>query len=536
MKKNHINYLLIVLVSFIKLIIATEKSEAASAIPIKMGIELELQEITYVNEADVVLLDHIRLFESESRGEGGVPDWYLEVDGTGNLEFVTRPFLLTNASERDCLLRSTEGIHQLSTIILEHSRNPASLDDSYTFVIEKGTNLAGLGRWVLGWNDKNLLPEEIERLRKQKNITISIDDPTFKVRPQATFEFPYSLMPHFARYMAADHPKLSNAVKKVEAKGKAPELTANDYGFHYLIMLYNELLKEKKPGSELGPKAHLTLMSRKSFSSYVVDRADSWEHLLSKVAPAAKLFGTYYNIYFNGKNLADEAEVKTILDSVTMHHWIESMKNPAIADELSARASEIWRRAAEEALSTDRRNIPAQIILKQLHEGLFSSHEDLLSQPLFMNKAYSMGKNIAKDKHAIIEMRGYTAAYSNNMRMGQMIKSWLGREIASALVRWAPESVHPINEYERVAESIKEEIGAVPWQKKQNALTDSVAMISAPLKIKKFADDPLIITPSLEKNLDLYRKRTEQEFFECNRGIVEEMNVQQKAFGLHLLR
>ncbi|MBY0282143.1 MAG: hypothetical protein K2W94_08345 [Alphaproteobacteria bacterium] len=536
MKTNHISCLLIVFISLIKLIMIGEKAEAAAAVPIKMGIELELQEITYVNEAEVVLQDHIRLFESESRGEGGIPDWYLEVDGTGNLEFVTRPFLLSEASERDCLLRSTDGIHQLSAYILERSRNPISLDGSYTFVIEKGTTLAGLGQWILGWDDKNLLPQEVERLRKQKNITISIDDPTFKVRPQATFEFPYSLMPNFAHYMAAKHSKLSSAVQKVDAKGKLPGLTANDYGFHYLIMLYGELLKEKRPGSELGPKAHLTLMSRKSFSSYVVDRAESWDHLLSTVGPDARLFGTYYNIYFNDKNLADEGEVRAILDFVTMHKWIESMRNPGIAAALSPMVGEIWEKVARESLSRDRDNVPAQIILKQLREGLFSSHEDLLSPPLFVNKAYSMGKYTAKDKHAVVEMRGYTAAYSNNMRMGQMIRSWLEREMRNALGHWAPGSVHPISDYERVAEGIKGEIEVAPWQKKQNALTDSVAMIRAPLKIRKFAGDPFTITGSLESNLDRYRKSTEKEFFECNKGIIEEINVQQKAFGLHLLR
>lgn len=537
MKKHNIYYfLLVVFIAFVKPIMAADEATAADTMPVKMGIELELQDITFVNEANIVLLDHIRLFESEFRGEGGVPDWYLEVDGTGNLEFVTRPFLLNEPSENDCLNRSLEGIHQLSEFILKSSVDPTLLDKPYSFSIPKDTDIGGLGRWVLKWNSKNLLPKEEGRLKRQRDIKIAINDPTFKVRPQATFEFSYELMPNFAHYMATKHPKLLNIVKKVEGKGKLEGITTSDYGFHYLVMLYNELLKEKRPASESGPKGQLALMSRKAFSSYMFDQEESWGNLLSLFDPAEKLFGTYYNIYFESDNLSEKGEVRALLDSITTGMWIRSMRDPSIANEYSRRSGEIWERTAAEALAVNGSNIPAQIIIKQMNEGLFVSHEDLLSPPPFINKAYSMGKNADKNKNAVIEMRGYTAAYSNNIKMGDIIRAWLKREVKNALVNWAPEKLYPMNDYQIISKGISELMETSIWKAKQNALTDSIAMIRAPMKIKKFSPDLITVTPILESNLREYQERTEREFFECNPGIIEEINVQKKEFGLQLLK
>jgi len=66
---------------------------------VKMGVELELQTYMYqIPASNSGFIDHICLFESEKKKDNS-PHWYLEVDGSGSLEFVSNNFFLPTEAE-----------------------------------------------------------------------------------------------------------------------------------------------------------------------------------------------------------------------------------------------------------------------------------------------------------------------------------------------------------------------------------------------------------------------------------------------------
>ena len=169
-----------------------------------MGVELELENYKYEGKIYLGAVDHIRLFESEKK-RANSPLWYLEVDGSGALEFVSQDFLTTEAA------MFSQCISEMN-ILMEDIVNKVSIDSSqlaapqintWQLLYFKGDKIKGIGKFVHksphGDSIIGSIPIKIERT------------PFPYVLPQATFQFPLSHMSNFVEYMAVSHERLKNA-------------------------------------------------------------------------------------------------------------------------------------------------------------------------------------------------------------------------------------------------------------------------------------------------------------------------------------
>lgn len=431
---------------------------------IKIGIELELQGIEY-DDLETVAPDHLRLFESAQKTDGRNPDWYLEVDGTGNLEFVSNSFLIKNENFKSSILYSSiQQMHKLLEFILtssnikRHQEENSKIEKVYgVFEIKKGTPFQDIGQWMLSPGEGYASPKEMEALQTKKDIKIIIKDPTCRVRPQATFEFPLDLVKQFTAYMAKGHPKL-----KIINKNILKENPKN--GLLYLIDLYIESLNDKNKYGEAGPKEKLPLMSRKSFSSmYASLKKEIDLNEIFKEKLKNKLFGLPYFIIFNEQDLSEKNEIySTEIKKITIEDWINSIKNPIYGKERRKNYKEFWL----DLLKTKKgKDDEFELLTYQINTlGLYDRMADILSPPPFLDNNYSMGKyDDSNNQTAIIEMRGYTKTYGQNMRMGPLTLLWLQREIYNAFYSWNPKKELKIDNYDEYYENVNEEIGQTSW-------------------------------------------------------------------------
>lgn len=415
------------------------KPSSSEQVHFKMGIELELQDIV-VNLPNIIMPDHIRIFESLLASDG-IPDWYVEADGTGNLEFVSRAFIFQNEEEdiqAHPLYTSLRDMNQLMSHILEEAKISNNNGVPYfCFKVDRGSEFfigeRIVGQWEIKFVDENLTQDEIRRLKKLKEITIDINDPTCLVRPQATFELPMTRLPVFSQYMAKGHPKLTLAVEKLTHLS----VTNASEGLWYLVMLYVNFLKDSRVPSESGPKGMLPLMSRVSFSKMyeLLDDNQAFDALVGAYEGLDQsLFGAAYSLFYEDKYLSktDEHVAKDI-KSLTIRQWIDSIKKPQITKENREKYRDAWKKVAG-----DEDTPLAQLTIKQINLGLYDSETDFLSPPPYLHNTYAMGKNddFENANHAVIEMRGYAARYKNSMRMGSLVEKWLISEIAFAKLNW----------------------------------------------------------------------------------------------------
>lgn len=394
--------------------------------PITMGIELELQGIQYENPG-ITILDHLRLYESKKKKEGtDKPNWYLESDGSGNIEFVSRPFNINDHEEEKILWQSVIDMHKLLLEIISSSKIESVREGNFKFQAKKGTETS-LGKWVLEPDNDYILPEEKIDLDKVDYINIDIMDITCKVRPQATFEFPLRLIKKYTKNMSK-HGKIQEALKKLEHL----KVKDDKDGLGYLIILYKNFLNDDKPYEEMGPKEKLPLMSRKSFSSmYQAIKGIGFQDYLEEIKDQ-KLFKIPFSFNLEGEELSDRDEIKEIINHITLGEWVASIISPQNKN-LQKKVEEFWSKMVQ-----DKSTKAKELIYHQLRINLFNYSEDLLSPPPFLPNTYSMGKyrDNSKNSTGIIEMRGYPTIYTSQMRMGVMLMSWLETELESAKRQW----------------------------------------------------------------------------------------------------
>lgn len=511
-------------------------STSSNRVPIKMGIELELQEIT-VNLPNITLPDHIRVFESSSSSSGN-PDWYLEVDGAGNLEFVSRPFDLQDAEENISshpLYKALKDMNQLMAFILENASmaNKEGIPYLCFKIPERANFLLGqrrVGVWNLKFQEENLTGEEITRLNQLKEITIDIKDPTCQMRPQATFELPMVNLSAFCQYMAPKHRKLEMALRKLNAM----QVKTPAEGLWYLVRLYIEFLKDKKMTTELGPKGKLPLMSRASFSKMysLLNDKQPFNRLCEQFNGVnAPLFGTTYSLFYEDKDLAKtHKNVADEITGLTVRQWTDSIRKPQITRAKRERYREAWREVAEGKDTPE-----MELNRKQIKLGLYDRGTDYLSPPPYLHNTYSMGKNdeFENPNYTIIEMRGYTANYSNNMRMGPLAERWLAREIDSARLTWNRELLNPIlqSQYDNNLNEYKKSLSQ--FDRDDQTFTDLLNAFKAPLKALKLSPDSKwqVDKEGINKNVDKLTKM----LLNNNKNVMEEIIEKKREWALENL-
>jgi len=421
--------------------------DVAAPISKKMGLELELQGVVYQKPDTIALQDHVRLFESNKKFTGTEkPLWYLEVDGAGNLEFVTESFILNGGCEAEIFSIINE-MRQLLRWCLDHT--VPSPEGFFSFKVEQGAlnvDLMGVGKWVHKSPVGEPLPYDIE---------VNVQNPTWRIRPQITFQLPLDLIPAFILHMAYDHSSLTTILNELIRHGFLPlaifekEFSSGE-GLAALTILYAEILSNHHDPEELGPKGILTLMSRVSFSSMYASLDTSEKEVFSVILDkylaangGKKLFKAPYSLFY-GEDLGQHPEIKSRIMGLTIKNFIQSIINPThfggLFDEFKAKFYEI--------LTTLRghpdTNVDAKAIIEEelenLSKGLFNFRgNDLVSPPPFLRHTYSMGKyNTPHAASAVLEVRGYSSKYKKQMRMDETVFEWLHEEIESALVDWSP--------------------------------------------------------------------------------------------------
>ncbi len=469
---------------------------------IRMGIELELQGIEY-DDLETVTPDHLRLFQGK--------DWYLEVDGSGNLEFVSEPFFLEAESslKMSPLFKPIQQMHRLLAYIIGTSKEEKFYDaDSqkekihFVFEEKKGKSFEDMGEWVLSPGKNNASLKEIEAIKKKTDIKLIIKDLTCRVRPQATFELPLHLIPQFTSYMANKHPKL-NRIKNA--------LIEKQYdSFTYLIGLYINFLKDKGKYEEAGPKEKFPLMSRKSFSSMYASLGK--EIKLQEVFKEEldnKLFAIPYFIMFDGEDISENNEIyKKELETITIGNWISSIVDPSIGQKRRNYYKEFWNGLLEKKVEKDDEYELLTYQIKNL--GLYDKTTDILSSPPFLDNNYSMGKYDDSSKPtAIVEMRGYTKAYGMDIRMGQLVLSWLEREVYNASRVWNPSKILTITNYNELYEQINDNIENSNWHKGEDH-------ISKVVKTFKESEQVLINLEKTQNELNLSNDFYKNTIFKMN--------------------
>lgn len=466
---------------------------------IKMGVELELQGIEY-DDLETVTPDHLRLFQ----GKG----WYLEVDGSGNLEFVSDPFPLKEGTDlkKSPLYESVQQMHKLLAHIISKSKEEIFEDENsrkkkvhFIFQEKKNTEFEDIGTWVLEPGKNNASLKETEAVKKKTDIKIIIKDLTCRVRPQATFEFPLHLVPQFTSYMATKHPKLTN-IKNT--------LVEKEYdGFTYLMSLYIRFLEDEAEYGEAGPKEKFSLMSRKSFSSMYAS-LDKKSDLLSIFEKELdnQLFAIPYFIIFDGKDISKNNEFyNKELKTITVRDWINSIANPKFRQE----KREIYKAFWKELLEKKDHDDEYELLTYQIDTlGLYGRDTDIISPPPFLDNNYAMGKyDYQKSPTAIIEMRGYTKAYDTDMRMGSLVLYWLERELYNASHAWDTKKIVSIEKYKDLYQKIEEDIENSDW----NAAEDNIRSIMA---IFKKSEKTLLDLKKEQDNLNISNALYKNQIFD----------------------
>ena len=413
-----------------------------SALGMQMGIELEQQGVTYIKPEAVVLQDHIRLFESLEKIDDR-PIWYLEVDGSGNLEFVTDPIATENA---ECEGRILSIIQQMRSL-LDWCLNQAH-PGQYGFSLsipqsQFSSHIETIGTWVHKSADGETLAND---------ISIIIQNPTWRVRPQITFQLPLPLIPSFIVHMAYEHGSLTKTLNNMIKNEFFPlgifgrSFSAGE-GLAYLTILYAERLSNYHDSSELGPKGILTLMSRVSFSEMYSRLPPSDKDIFNsilenflKVNGKINLFKAPYSLFY-GENLAENQEIRTAVGSLKIKDFIDSIITPEKFSEFTQECRDKFHRiltelGESETIDEDAKPV-IQEVLTIISKRFFNFNgKDIISPPPFLRHTYSMGKYThLTPGTAVIEMRGYNQKNSQ-LRMDETIVDWLKEEIQSTLINW----------------------------------------------------------------------------------------------------
>lgn len=453
--------------------------QACFAAPVMMGIELELQGITYENASGAVLMDHIRLFESEKKDlkvdskTKGAPNWYLEVDGSGNIEFVSRPMDLT--TEKDLLVGSLKEMCILMKFLLLKAvliKDPNGPYFLFTLGLKEENNFNKLDEIGTFIHLKPLQKGGYENIKT--NIQIKISEPLCFVKPQATFQIPLSKAQNFVHYMAICHKHLSATIKEInKVFNNSLKVNTCGEGLAYLVMVTSELLKNNYSKRELGPKGILTLMSRASFSK-MYEQLDEENklayHNVIKIYAVSNNYGNNlpmfqlplfqqpYTLFCGGEDITRNAsgeltEIGKYINKITIGNFLESITQPTNLTNkvFFEQANDLLKNTLEQKKQLLLKEVQNKIIeesiqsidevLQNIQEGLFVFEgTDLLSPPPLLPHTYSLGKykDIPSDT-AVIEMRGYTGQYGNKIKMGPLVFLWLQRETENAINVWDKE-------------------------------------------------------------------------------------------------
>ncbi|GEM_PF-5270500 len=430
--------------AFILLWTIFSASGAEEAIQKKMGLELELQGVIYQKPDTIALQDHVRLFESNQKLSGTEkPLWYLEVDGSGNLEFVTEPFIVDGGCEAHIL----EVIGQMQYLLRFCLDAAAPSDTGLSFRIpqtEFSHNMGGVGKWV----HKSPTGGNIT-----KDIIVHIQNPTWRVRPQITFQIPLELILPFTLHMAYEHNSLTKTVNTLIDNGYFPsDIFERPFspgaGLAFLTILYAERLSNNHDADELGPKGVLTLMSRLSFSSMYAKLTHTeqgrFHTCLEKYLAENETKGLFKKAYslFYGKDLGKHPEIMLPIINLKINDFIRSIIEPGFFGE-NIEASKVKFKEILLATRSEVGIIAQGVIdeeLANIEAGKFGfKGTDLVSPPPFIRHTYSMGKYEAPHPEtAVLEMRGYSIRCKTPLRMDETIIDWVREEITAALVSWSP--------------------------------------------------------------------------------------------------
>lgn len=429
----------------------------------KMGIELEIQGVNYANQNNIILVDHLRLFESHKKTPEGKPLWYLEVDGNSNIEFVSEAIDLKNANFLSVVLHDMNQVvhHMLNNSKIVYVGEEEDKKPVYEFSAEFYKEIQGIGKWV-----KDIRYPELEKAQSHKII---ISDPLFIVKPQATFQFPIELFPRFANYMSRSHEKLKNKISILQdtkqllfpdiLPGKGEALAA-------FVELYIETFKDKFPKHEIGPKGNITLMSRIAFSdmykALIGEEKQNFDTIIasSNYQNTLLFSGGVYPLFYpynimeektndNNPQLFTQYQkenewikkLRTSLTYLKVNDWVKSIINPSMYNDAKKQNSELLGMS----LGALKNILDYGLVNLELHNikgNLFIKNDtDLMSPPPFLRDNYSMGKyslpeNYKEYGEAIIEMRGYSAKYPY-LTMGKAIEYWLNAEIIGAINNWS---------------------------------------------------------------------------------------------------
>ena len=310
--------------------------------------------------------------------------------------------------------------------------------------IKSGTKLRDIGEFV----HKSILADgnlkNIDEL-----IVVDIKTPFFPVRPQATFQIPLSLVRQFSEKMAFKHVKLFKEVSnlkdfKVETPGD---------GLSYLAVLYSQLLSNHHSPSELGPKGVLTLMSRGSFSGMYKKLDPAEKEKFQKnlqtfldLNGKKKLFFKPYSLFYGIDLCSGQINKKEIssliqsINSITIGDFFTSIINPGSFKDVIKSNKEMFIRALMSLSGIE--GVMQEIVseeISNIEAGLFDYQgTDIISPPPFLRHSYAMGKykEIEKDV-AVLEMRGYAAAYIDSIEMNGLVNLWLEREMNGAMDIWS---------------------------------------------------------------------------------------------------
>ena len=115
---------------------------------IRMGIELELQTYQYIPPDLEHFIDHIRLFESTNLHKNdNSPYWYLEVDGSRQLEFVSHDFTLPDEDTTlsKCVLEMNFVMQHLLQLAGPNQKQKKEEEELWAFSIKPGEKIDGIG-------------------------------------------------------------------------------------------------------------------------------------------------------------------------------------------------------------------------------------------------------------------------------------------------------------------------------------------------------------------------------------------------------
>lgn len=210
-----------------------------------------------------------------------------------------------------------------------------------------------------------------------------------------------------------------------------------------------------------------------------------------------------------------------------VRQWLDSIRKPQITKANREHYRETWIGVAKGKDTPE-----MELNRKQIDLGLYDRETDYLSPPPYLYNTYSMGKNdqFEKPSYAIIEMRGYTANYSNNMMMGPLAEKWLIREIDSARLIWDRELLKPIlqRQYDDILKEHKESLSQ--FDKNDQGFNDLLNAFKTPLNALHLPPDSTWQVDKEEVNRSV-SNLTKMLFYK-NKHAIEEIIEKKREWAL----